>query len=148
MKTSTTALEQLLTYRIRLLHKLSEHGANERFQATLGISATEARLIAAVGADELISVADLARRINLDKSQASRTVVALLRRGIMRRDANDNDSRLVLVSLTAQGHALNRKATLLARKWDNQHWATLGKMERELLSRAIDKVIKAAQTIL
>jgi DNA-binding MarR family transcriptional regulator len=145
MKTSTTAHEQWLTYRIRLLHKLSERGANEQFQTRLGITAPEARLIEAVGTGGPLSVADLARQTNLDKSQASRAVDELTHRGFMWRDTSDQDRRLVLVSLTAQGHALNRKAILLARNWDNHLWAALGEKERELLNRAIDKVIKAAQ---
>lgn len=145
MKTSTTALKQLLIDRIRLLHKLTERAANERLQAELGITATGARLIAAVSADGPFSVADLARRTNLDKSQASRAADALIRRGFMRREASEIDGRLVLISLTARGHALNREVMLLAYNWDTHLCASLGDKERTLLNRAIEKAIKATR---
>jgi DNA-binding MarR family transcriptional regulator len=62
----------------------------------------------------------------------------------MRRATSDQDRRLVLASLTAKGGALNRRAVLLARKWDYHLLGSLGEKERELLNRAIDMAIKAA----
>ena len=145
MKASKAGLEQFLTYRLHVLNKLSERGASERYQAKLGVMLPEARLIAAVGAFGPFSVMELARHANLDKSQASRAAEALMRRGLMQRDASEEDGRLVLVSLTTDGRALYRKVMPIARKWNVDLFACLDDKERELLNRALEKVIAATQ---
>jgi DNA-binding MarR family transcriptional regulator len=145
MKASKAGLEQFLTYRLHVLNKLSERGASERYQAKLGITLPEARLIAAVGAFGPFSVMELARHANLDKSQASRAAEALMRRGLMRRDASEEDGRLVLVSLTPDGRALYRKVMPVARKWNLDLFASLDDKERKTLRRALDKIIDAMQ---
>ncbi|WP_322009039.1 MarR family winged helix-turn-helix transcriptional regulator [Paraburkholderia sp. J12] len=145
MKASKAGLEQFLTYRLHVLNKLSERGSTERYQAKLGITLPEARLIAAVGAFGPFSVMELARHANLDKSQASRAAEALMRRGLMQRNASEDDGRLVLVSLTPEGRALYRKVMPVARKWNTDFFSCLDDKERETLRRALDKVIEAAQ---
>ncbi|WP_322030015.1 MarR family winged helix-turn-helix transcriptional regulator [Paraburkholderia sp. J76] len=145
MKASQAGLEQFLTYRLHVLNKLSERGASERYQAKLGITLPEARLIAAVGAFGPFSVMELARHANLDKSQASRAAEALMRRGLMQRATSEEDGRLVLVSLTTDGRALYRKVMPIARKWNVDLFASLDDKERDALARALDKVIEAMQ---
>lgn len=143
MKASKGGLEQFLTYRLHVLNKLSERGASERYQSKLGITLPEARLIAAVGAFGPFSVMELARHASLDKSQASRAAEALMRRGLLSRDTSEEDGRLVLVSLTADGRELYRKVMPVARKWNVDLFASLDESERDALARALDKVIEA-----
>ncbi len=145
MKSADKAgLEQFLTYRLHVLNKLSERGASERYQAKLGITLPEARLIAAVGSFGPFSVMELARHANLDKSQASRAAEALMQRGLMQRDASEEDGRIVLVSLTPEGRALYRRVMPVARKWNTDLFACLDDAERNALHRALDKVIEHA----
>jgi len=146
MKASKAGLEQFLTYRLHVLNKLSERGTSERYQAKLGITLPEARLIAAVGAFGPFSVMELARHANLDKSQASRAADALMRRGLMRRDASEEDGRVVLVSLTPDGRALYRKVMPVARKLNVEFFACLSDKERDSLSLILEKLIMTAQT--
>jgi len=138
---SRPGLHQFLTYRLHVLNKLSERGSGERYQAKLGITLPEARLIAAVGAFGPFSVMELARHANLDKSQASRAADALMRRGLMRRDASEDDGRLVLVSLTPEGRALYRRVMPVARKWHADFLSCLDERERNTLSLLLDKLI-------
>jgi len=144
MKASKAGLEQFLTYRLHVLNKLSERGSSERFQTKLGITLPEARLIGAVGAFGPFSVMELARHANLDKSQASRAADALMRRGLMRRDASEDDGRVVLVSLTPEGRALYRKVMPVARKLNTECFGSLTESERETLNRILDKLIAAS----
>ncbi|HTH62737.1 MAG TPA: MarR family transcriptional regulator [Paraburkholderia sp.] len=136
-----SGLEQFLTYRLHILNKLSERGSSERYQAKLGITLPEARLIAAVGSFGPFSVMELARHANLDKSQASRAADALMRRGLMRRDASEQDGRLVLVSLTPEGRALYRRVMPVARKLNTDFFACLDERERNALDQILDKLI-------
>lgn len=134
-------LDQFLTYRLHILNKLSERGSSEHFQAKLGITLPEARLIAAVGSFGPFSVMELARHANLDKSQASRAADALMRRGLMRRDASEEDGRLVLVSLTPEGRTLYRRVMPVARKLNADFFACLDERERNTLNQVLDKLI-------
>jgi DNA-binding MarR family transcriptional regulator len=137
-------LDQFLTYRLHIVNKLSERVSSERFQAKLGITLPEARLIAAVGSFGPFSVMELARHANLDKSQASRAADALMRRGLMRRDASEDDGRLVLVSLTPEGRALYRRVMPIARKLNADIFASLDERERNALDHILDKLIERA----
>lgn len=142
------SLDELLTYRMHALHKLTDRGIGERYLANTGMSLPEARVIMAVGAFGPFSIMDLARHANLDKSQASRAADALIKRGILARATSAEDGRVVLVSLTPEGRALHRKLLPLARKWNEELQACLSESERAALNRALDKVIANARTLI
>lgn len=139
-------LDQFLTYRLHVLNKLSERGISERYQAKLDVTLPEARIIAAVGSFGPFSVMDLARHANLDKSQASRAAEALIRRGLVARDSDPADGRVVLVSLTPEGRALYRRVMPIARKWNADLFDCLDNAERVALGNMLDKVIANALT--
>ena len=141
MKAAKAGLDQFLTYRMHVLNKLSDRGISERYQAKLGITLPEARVISAVGSFGPFSIMDLTKHANLDKSQASRAAEALIQRGFMQRETSCEDGRVVLVSLTANGRALYRKVMPIARKWNADLFGCLGETEKAALGRALDKVI-------
>src|ERR1700749_2051605 len=145
MKASDKAgLEQFLTYRLHILNKLSERGISDRYLEKLGVTLPEARVIASVGSFGPFSIMDLARHANLDKSQASRAAEALIKQGLVQREASDDDGRVVLVSLTTEGRALYRKVMPIARKWNSDLFACLDDSEKAALGEALDKVIESA----
>jgi DNA-binding MarR family transcriptional regulator len=146
MKAATKAgLDQFLTYRLHVLNKLSERGIGVRYQEKLGVTVPEARVIASVGSFGPFSIMDLARHANLDKSQASRAAEALIKQGLVQRESSETDGRVVLVSLTPEGRALYRKVMPIARKWNEDFFASLDEKEKVVLSRALDKAIASAQ---
>ncbi|TAL94594.1 MAG: MarR family transcriptional regulator [Paraburkholderia sp.] len=146
MKASAKAgLEQFLTYRLHVLNKLAERGIGERYQEKLDITLPEARVIASVGSFGPFSIMDLARHANLDKSQASRAAEALIKQGLVMREASEDDGRVVLVSLTPEGRALYRRVMPVARKWNEDLFACLDENEQASLSSALDKVIQSMQ---
>jgi DNA-binding MarR family transcriptional regulator len=89
------------------------------------------------------SIMDLARHANLDKSQASRAAEALIRQGLVQRQASEEDGRVVLVSLTAEGRALYKKVMPIARKWNVDLFDCLDEKEKVMLGEALDKVIES-----
>jgi DNA-binding MarR family transcriptional regulator len=138
-------IDQLLTYRIHALNKLTERGASERIQLKTGVTMPEGRVVLAVGAFGPFSIMNLARHANLDKSQASRAADALIQRGLLQRQPSAEDGRVVMVSLTTEGMAVYRKLLPLSRKWNDDLMSTLTEAERTALSRALDKVIAHAR---
>jgi DNA-binding MarR family transcriptional regulator len=106
------------------------------------VTLPEARVIAAVGSFGPFSIMELARHANLDKSQASRAAEALIRQGLVKREASTEDGRVVLVSLTPEGRALYRRVMPIARKWNGDLFNCLGEKEKLALGEALDKVIE------
>lgn len=146
MKASAKAgLEQFLTYRLHVLTKLAERGIGERYQERLGVTLPEARVIASVGSFGPFSIMDLARHANLDKSQASRAAEALIRQGLVQREASEADGRVVLISLTAEGRELYRKVMPIARKWNADLFDCLDENEKAALGDALDRIIESVQ---
>jgi DNA-binding MarR family transcriptional regulator len=146
MKASAKAgLEQFLTYRLHVLNKLAERGIGERYQAKLGVTLPEARVIASVGSFGPFSIMDLARHANLDKSQASRAAEALIKQGYIQRAASETDGRVVLISLTAAGRVLYRKVMPIARKWNVDLFDCLAEDEQTALGAALDRLIESVQ---
>nr|WKF56073.1 Multiple antibiotic resistance protein MarR [Paraburkholderia busanensis] len=137
-----TGLEQFLTYRLHVLNKLAERGIGERYQDKLGVSLSEARVIASVGSFGPFSIMELARHANLDKSQASRAAEALIRQGLVQREPSAEDGRVVLVSLTPEGRALYRKVMPIARKWNSDLFACLDEQEKLAFGHALDRIIE------
>ncbi len=145
MKAAAKAgLEQFLTYRMHVLNKVSDRGISERYQTKLEITLPEARVIASVGSFGPFSIMDLAKHANLDKSQASRAAEALIKRGLVGREASSDDGRVVLISLTQEGRSLYRKVMPIARKWNAELFGCLDEAEQEAFGRALDKVIAHA----
>src|SRR5246127_159387 len=142
MKASAKAgLEQFLTYRLHVLNKLAERGISERYMAKLDVTLPEARVIASVGSFGPFSIMELARHANLDKSQASRAAEALIKQGLVKREASADDGRVVLVSLTPEGRALYRKVMPIARKWNGDMFDCLDEQEKLAFGAALDKII-------
>ena len=145
MKAAAKAgLEQFLIYRMHVLNKLSDRGIGERYQTKLGITLPEARVIASVGSFGPFSIMDLAKRANLDKSQASRAAEALIQSGLVERAPSAQDGRVVVISLTPEGRALYRKVMPIARKWNADLFRCLDDEEAQALGQALDKVIAHA----
>ncbi|MCM2492876.1 MarR family transcriptional regulator [Burkholderia glumae] len=141
MKGSQAGLEQFLTHRLHTMNKLTDRALGELYRDKLGITLPEARVINAVGAFGPFSIMELARRTQLDKSQASRAAEALIHQGLLSRAASEEDGRMVVVALTRDGAALNRKIMTLARRWNGDLAERLSDSERAALERALDKLI-------
>jgi DNA-binding MarR family transcriptional regulator len=86
---------------------------------------------------------DISRRGNLDKSQASRTVDALLSKGILARTDSDVDGRSVVISLTAEGRKIFKKVGPTMERRDKELYQCLSEPESEALRYLLDKILAA-----
>jgi len=101
-----------------------------------------------LGTHAPMSLQGLAREVNLDKSQASRTVSEMIERGLLQRESDESDGRGVQLSLTAQGRALYRKVFPRAVKRNEELLSVLSEEERAVLDRALDVLTSHAQKTL
>jgi DNA-binding MarR family transcriptional regulator len=141
MTTAKYSIEDLFTYRLHVIKKQTDRTMNEAFSSALGLSLTEARILLSVGAFGPISVSDLGRVSNLDRSQASRATDALERKGLLEKASNAADARGVLVKLSAQGRATYRRASAISTAQNEAILAALSAHEREVLQGALAKLV-------
>src|SRR5687768_8406836 len=81
-------LERTLTYRLHLLHKLTDIESQRAYVADARLSMSDARCLTAVGTFAPLSVNDLAQKANLNKGQASRAAQSLVDQGLVVKTAS------------------------------------------------------------
>ena len=89
-------LAGMLTYRMHLLHKLTDQESQRRYLEEAGLSLSDGRCLSTIGAFEPISVNALAQMANLNKAQASRAAQALVDQGLVDKAGSASDGRGVL----------------------------------------------------
>ena len=112
--------------------------AYRRASRELGLTAQQAELLCA--AMRPTAVGDLAKVLRCDRSNVSRLVDRASRRGLMERRAGDQDGRVSVILLTAEGDELARRfiesleaqlRPLLA-DWSTQRQQTAVKLMNEI----------------
>jgi DNA-binding MarR family transcriptional regulator len=109
--------------------------------ATVGVGATQAKLLRTVGERQPMSQADLARATGTDPALTGRALRTLLDRGWVRRRRSREDRRAFSLELTPEGEALLQKVraareVLLARVdgcLDARDHAAFDRIVRKLL---------------
>ena len=74
-----------------------------------GASGTACTILTELGRAPSLTLAQLARRLRLDKSWTSRAVDQLVDAGLVAKAAGDNDRRTIALSLTRAGRAEHRR---------------------------------------
>jgi len=135
-----TTIKELLSYRIHRLANALSRGAAARYRREFGVSLMEWRILALLGGFAPLALRDLVKLSGLDKSQASRTVSALVGRGLVLRGAVAADGREVALRLSAAGGRLYQGLMRAARERDAAFRACLTATERAVLERAIARL--------
>ena len=103
-------LDRTLTYRLHLLHKLTDVKSQRAYVVGAGLSMSDGRCLTAVGTFAPLSVNELAKKANLDKGQASRAAQSLVEQGLVLKAASPTDGRGVVLTLTPPGRAAWQRA--------------------------------------
>lgn len=134
-------LERTFTYRLHLLHKVSDLETQQRYPADAGLSLSDGRCLTAIGRFEPLSVKDLARYANLNKSQASRAAQALVEQGLVSKRDSKDDGRGVTLSLTAAGRKAWARAMQLVQRRNEEIFGCLTPAEQTQLSAMFDRLV-------
>ena len=143
MSTIASAPGESLTYRLKALTKIADRMSGELSREKLGLPYPEASIIGVIGTFGPQTIMDISRRANLDKSQASRTVDAMLAKGVLARTTNDQDARSVIISLSADGRKIFKKVAPTMDRRDKQLYQCLSEPETEALRYLLDKILTA-----
>ncbi len=134
-------LDRTLSYRLHLLHKLTDMDSQHAYPREAGLSLSDGRCLATIGTFEPLSVKDLAQRANLDKGQASRAAQALVDQGLVSKLHDKADARGVVLTLTDAGRAAFERTMALVRRRNQQIFDCLSEAEQQTLSTLFDRLI-------
>ncbi|MFD0668626.1 MarR family winged helix-turn-helix transcriptional regulator [Ramlibacter sp. MAHUQ-53] len=139
------SLARKLTYRMHLLHKLTDQESQRRYLEEAGLSLSDGRCLSTIGAFEPISVNALAQMANLNKAQASRAAQALVDQGLVDKAGSASDGRGVQLTLTARGRKAWTRVMELIDRRNEEIFGCLSAQERQVLSDLFDRLIDNAR---
>lgn len=136
------ALDRTLTYRMHLLHKLSDQESQRLYPLEVGLSLSDGRCLAAIGSFERITVNRLAQLANLNKGQASRAAQFLVEQGLVAKTGVEGDARAVDLTLTPRGRKAWQKTMDFIHRRNDEIFASLSEDEKRLLGDLFDRLIE------
>lgn len=138
-------LDRTVTHRLHALHKLTDRVSQTAYLEGAGMSLSEGRCLAAVGAFSPLSVTELGWRSNLDKAQASRAAQSLVDQGLVVKKASAADGRGVVLHLSAKGEAAWKRVMSVVEKRNSEILACLSAAQRQCFDRALDRLLEHAR---
>lgn len=132
----------LPSFRLHLLAGLSARRVELRLMERFDLRLPEARVIGLVGTFGALSLKEICREGDIEKSHASKLIARLAQRGWVEKLGDAQDQRAISVRLTPAGLALHKQLyeDLLAH---NTQWLTvLDESERSALLRTLEKLIR------
>lgn len=138
----------LPSFRIHLLAGMSARHAELRFVKQFGLRLLEARIIGLVGTFGALSLKEICRESDIEKSHASKLIGRLLQRGLVEKLDDAADQRAISVRLTDEGRNLHR--ALYAESLErNERWlAVLTPPERAQLLNLVDRLIDRTRAMM
>lgn len=134
-------LDDFLPYQLAVLsNRISDRFARQ-YQQKFGISVPEWRLVAHLSQEEKVSVREIYKRVEMDKSKVSRAAARLVEAGYVSKNINPADRRLVELSLTAKGRAMTDEISPMGEKFQQEALAALPQQDQEIFKSAIKKMI-------
>ncbi|HEY3076258.1 MAG TPA: MarR family transcriptional regulator [Burkholderiales bacterium] len=144
-----TEIRDLLSFKLHRVANLLSRGAELRYRREFGVSLWEWRSIALLGAvREPLSLNHLAHAAGIHKSQMSRVVSGLARRGIVRREADPSDARGVQLTLSKPGRRVYEGLIRAAAERDAAFRRCLSDKEHEVFDRALAKLAGQARDLI
>ena len=144
-----TEIQDLLSFKLHRVANLLSRGAELRYRREFGVSLWEWRSIALLGAvSEPLSLNHLAHAAGIHKSQMSRVVSGLARRGMVRRAADPADARGLALTLTPSGRKAYTGLMRAASERDAAFRGCLSADEKRVFDQALAKLAGQAKALI
>ncbi|HET8748184.1 MAG TPA: MarR family transcriptional regulator [Ramlibacter sp.] len=137
-----SVLGRSLTYRLHLLHKITDLVSQQSYVDAVGLSLSDGRCLATIGSFGPLSVNELAEHSNLNKSQGSRAAQFLVEQGLVEKVCHPEDGRGVLLSLTPEGRKVWLRTIRMVEERNAQIFGCLSAQEQAVLSDMFDRLIE------
>ena len=139
-------LDRTLSYRLHLLHKLTDIESQRAYVADAGLTMSDGRCLTTIGTFAPLSVNVLAEKANLNKGQASRAAQSLIDKSLVRKSTSPTDGRGVVLTLTPKGKSAWQRAMRVVGQRNTDIFGVLSPSEQAQLSDFFDRLIAQAQS--
>jgi DNA-binding MarR family transcriptional regulator len=133
-------LDQFVPYLVSALASRLSVGLAREYESRFGITNAEWRVLAHLAANAKVSVREIHARVSMDKVKVSRAAARLEEAGLVLKQINHRDQRLVELRLSAQGRTLFAKIAPLALAYEEKALAQLTDKERGALRAILHKL--------
>ena len=141
---TTLKLDQFLPYRLSVASNMVSEAVASAYRTLFGLRIAEWRLVAVIAEDGASSQQALCGRTQMDKVTVSRAAIALVDRGLVERQANPDDQRSHLLTLTRQGWALYEQVAPKALELEARIFAGIDREELARFGAMLDRIEAAA----
>lgn len=117
---------------------------NDKLQK-YGIHGTMDSIILQTCRNPGLSQDEIAKRVCIDKSNASRKVAKLEEKGYLKRLPSEKDKRVLLVYPTDEGLALCEEIRRILRSWSEKMTEGLSEQQSELVLEALGVILERAK---
>jgi len=142
---SEFVLETFLPYQLAVLSNRMSDGFSRRYRDKFGITVPEWRLVAHLSQAKKVSIREIYKRIEMDKSKASRAAARLVEAGYVMKNVNPGDRRLVELSLTEKGHRMVAEIGPMGIDFQTEVLACLNKDQRAAFLAAVGTMMETCQ---
>jgi len=119
-------LDAFLPYQLAVLSSRVSDGFMALYKEKFGISNPEWRVVAHLSQAGSVSVREIFRKVDMDKSKVSRAATRLENAGYITKKSNSKDRRLVELALTDKGRSMVAELAPIARAYEEEVLAALG----------------------
>jgi DNA-binding MarR family transcriptional regulator len=140
-------VEQSPRYRLAMLSRLWTASSERIYQEHFGLSLSEWRILAIVGAEQPIYASAIAERGLLEKSRISRLVARLTERGLLESRADETDTRRQWLRLTPEGERTFQEIARISLDRDTLFRRALTPAENREFDRLLGKLISWSFTV-
>jgi DNA-binding MarR family transcriptional regulator len=141
-------LDRFLPYRLSVASNAVSQVIARAYESTHDLSMQEWRVIAVLGEAERLTQQGIVAKTKMDKVTVSRAARSLEDRGIVRREANEDDARSLWLSLTAEGRKIYVKVIPAAVELEREVFRGLSAKEIADLAALLVRVEDAADRVL
>ena len=135
------SLDDFLPYQLAVIAERVSQEFSDRYRDTFGISRSEWRVIVHIWAAAPVSVREVHKRVDMDKSKVSRAASRLEAAGLITKTKDDADRRLLKLELTDAGRAMMAELLPRAAQYQEDLLARLGD-EAGTFKRLLHKMLK------
>lgn len=133
-------LEEFLPYRLSVLTNRISQTLAGIYQERFGITIPEWRVMAILGRHAPLSSNLIAERGRMDKAKVSRAVSRLLDAGMITRETDPRDNRLLILKLSTRGKRIYAKIAPLALAWEQELMDGLDDQDKKAINRILNKL--------
>lgn len=130
------AIRKFNRFYLPYFHLLTQKYLNTEY------SIAEARILYEIYVNKEISARDIVKNIHIDKSYLSRILKKFESKFLIKRELSEQDSRIIFLSLTAEGEALAKKLIMESNRQIEENIIKLSDKDLDQLSYHLEKIIE------